>query len=115
MLLEDTLDALDLVAGPDNEAVALGPHGFVLRSRELHGLQALVPAAFAQEVGLTVNFEAFVHLRDALVHLAEEAFVPNVAFLLRIQCRFQGRSAPGWGVLEILGASRAQSKTDTLR
>jgi lincosamide nucleotidyltransferase A/C/D/E len=70
------------VARPDDEAVVLRARALVHLDRDANALAAAAPlAAFAHEVDRAVRrsgLGSLAQLRDPLVHLAEERFVPRL-------------------------------------
>jgi hypothetical protein len=73
--LDDALELLELVAGDDNEAVALRGDPFVLGRSELDVLEAGGPAALAVEGRHGRQLMALRALLDPLVDAAEDLLV----------------------------------------
>lgn len=72
LALDYALDTAVFVARHDDEPPAFPADGLVLRTGEQQGLETRLLAALAQKLGLAFDPELLVHLRDALVDLAEE-------------------------------------------
>jgi hypothetical protein len=68
------------VPGDDEEARRLAPHALVLVDGDRDRLFALPAAAFAEELGATLDVEGLVQFRDPLIDLTEEGFVSALAF-----------------------------------
>ncbi|MEP6910747.1 MAG: hypothetical protein ABI896_10010 [Actinomycetota bacterium] len=84
--LDDPLDFGAFVPGKHDEPLRVAADGLVLRESQLHLLEAILPAAFTdelrQECGLFGVGEAFRNFVDSLVDLSEEDFVSRRLLLL---------------------------------
>src|SRR5215207_3075987 len=82
--LDDSLEVGHLVPGLDHEAPRIGADLLVLLHGELHQLDAIGIAAFAEETGVRRLEHRLGDLLDPLVHLAEEALVPGHLLRTRV-------------------------------
>src|SRR6185503_19178835 len=73
--VDDPLHVDLLVPGLDEEPVVARANLLVVVQRDPHLLEAALVAAFAHPFRVRPGLEAPMHLRDALVHLAEELLV----------------------------------------